>query len=162
MVLGDNAARASSHVLARPMTLPSELTMLGLMLEFRGFHVVLTGDGRDALNAVILYSPDAVVSDLNMPHLDGLALCRAGRAPSTGGSVPVILWSSAPADDSRLPQALALSAGSRSLLCGDPKLRAPASDAIAAVRDQRRRPCRLWVSVCVSDATARLARCRPA
>ncbi len=84
------------------------LTMLGLMLECRGFDVVLAGDGRDALNAVIRHGPDAVVSDMNMPHLDGLGLCQALRELPDGGSVPVILWSSAQADDSRLLQAVAL------------------------------------------------------
>lgn len=84
------------------------LTMLGLMLEFRGFDVVLTGDGREALTAVTLSGPDAVVSDMNMPYLDGLALCRAVRALPAGASVPVILWSSAEHDDPRLLQAIAL------------------------------------------------------
>lgn len=97
----------------RPLVVVAEdgvdaLTMLGLMLEFRGFDVVLTGDGREALNAVILDGPDAVVSDMNMPHLDGLALCRAVRALPTGGGIPVILWSSAEVDDPRLLQANAL------------------------------------------------------
>lgn len=87
---------------------PDARMMLGVMLEFRGFDVVLTVDGRDALEAVLVHRPDAVVSDLDMPHLDGLGLCRAVRAMAAGVSLPVILWSSARADDPRLLQAIAL------------------------------------------------------
>lgn len=85
-------------------------TMLGLLLEFRGFDVILTVDGRDALAAVVVHHPDAVVSDLNMPNLDGLELCRAVRAlpASDGSSMPVILWSSVKTDDPRLAEAIAL------------------------------------------------------
>ncbi len=83
-------------------------TMLGLMLELRGIDVVLASDGRDALDAVLLHQPDAVVSDLTMPILDGLELCRAVRALPLCRPLPVILWSSAVAGDSRLLEAIAL------------------------------------------------------
>lgn len=87
---------------------PSERTMLGLMLEVKGFDTVLTADGRAALDAVLTHGPDAVVSDMNMPHLDGLGLCRALRALRPAAALPVILWSSADPDDPRLVEAIAL------------------------------------------------------
>jgi len=97
----------------RPLIVVAEdgvdaLAMLGLMLEFHGFDVVLTGDGCEALNAVLVYKPDAVVTDMNMPHLDGLGLCRAVRALPTPALLPVILWSSAEADDPRFLEAIEL------------------------------------------------------
>lgn len=82
--------------------------MLGLMLEFRGYDVALAVDGRDALDAVLARRPDAIVSDMNMPGLDGLGLCRAVRCLQTFTSLPVILWSSAEADDPRLVETVAL------------------------------------------------------
>ena len=87
---------------------PGERTMLGLMLEVKGFDTVLTADGRAALDAVLIHGPDAVVSDMNMPHLDGLGLCRALRALRPAADLPVILWSSADPDDPRLVEAIAL------------------------------------------------------
>jgi CheY-like chemotaxis protein len=84
------------------------LAMLGLTLEFHGFDVVMTGDGCEALKAVLVYKPDAVVSDMNMPQLDGLGLCRAVRALPATAFLPVILWSSAEADDPRLLEAIEL------------------------------------------------------
>jgi CheY-like chemotaxis protein len=82
--------------------------MLGIMLEFSGFDVVLTGDGRAALDAVLAHGPDALVSDMNMPDLDGLGLCQAVRALHAGDSLPVIIWSSAAVDDPRLVEAIGL------------------------------------------------------
>jgi CheY-like chemotaxis protein len=43
-----------------------------------------------------------------MPHLDGLGLCRAVRALPTPALLPVILWSSAEADDPRFLEAIEL------------------------------------------------------
>ena len=82
--------------------------MLGLMLELHGFDVVLTVDGRDALAAVMDHCPAAVVSDMNMPNLDGLELCRALRSFPQSAALPVVLWSSAGPDDPRMLEALAL------------------------------------------------------
>ena len=84
------------------------LAMLGLMLEFHGFDVVMTADGCEAFKAVLVYKPDAVVSDMNMPQLDGLGLCQAVRALPATAFLPVILWSSAEADDPRLLEAIEL------------------------------------------------------
>jgi two-component system response regulator MprA len=97
---------------ARPLIVVAEdgvdaRTMLGSMLDFHGFDVVLAIDGREALGSILVHRPDAVVSDMNMPHLDGLGLCRALRA-LPGDSLPVILWSSVQADDPRLLEAIAL------------------------------------------------------
>jgi PleD family two-component response regulator len=84
------------------------LAMLGSMLECHGFDVVMTGDGCEALKAVLVYKPDAVVSDMTMPQLDGLGLCRAVRALPATAFLPVILWSSAEADDPRMLEAIEL------------------------------------------------------
>lgn len=86
----------------------AERTMVGFMLEVSGFDVVLTVDGLDALDAVRVHCPDAVVSDMNMPNLDGLGLCRALRALPTAAATPVILWSSVDAEDVRLRESIAL------------------------------------------------------
>ncbi len=59
------------------------------------------------LDAVQDCRPDAVVSDMNMPRLDGLGLCRAVRALPGGDSVPIILWTSAERDDPRVQVAVA-------------------------------------------------------
>jgi two-component system response regulator MprA len=53
---------------------------LGRALKLEGFSVTLAADGAAALEAVREAPPDALVLDLAMPGIDGLAVARALRA----------------------------------------------------------------------------------
>jgi two-component system KDP operon response regulator KdpE len=59
-------------------------------LTARGFVVEDRPDGESALRAAEWFRPDLVVLDLNMPGMDGLAVCRALR---DGGDVPILILS---------------------------------------------------------------------
>ncbi|HUQ70860.1 MAG TPA: response regulator, partial [Planctomycetaceae bacterium] len=61
----------------------------GLLTRHPGWDVQYATDGRDALDKIELHVPDLVVTDLNMPELDGLELVRIIR--ETYPLVPVIL-----------------------------------------------------------------------
>jgi two-component system response regulator MtrA len=63
-----------------------ELTTIGLRAA--GYEVVGAADGREALDRFAAEQPDAVVLDIMLPILDGLAVCRTIRLEST---VPVIM-----------------------------------------------------------------------
>ncbi|WP_020577632.1 response regulator transcription factor [Actinopolymorpha alba] len=58
-------------------------------LVFNGYEVDLAENGEQALRSVAAQSPDAVVLDVMMPRLDGIATCRALRA--TGNDVPILV-----------------------------------------------------------------------
>jgi two-component system CAI-1 autoinducer sensor kinase/phosphatase CqsS len=82
---------------------------LGRMLNERGFHAVEANDGQSALE--LLKDPsrriDAVVTDIFMPGLDGLAIARAIRSlPSPLRDTPVI-GLSAHVDDAMVSEARA-------------------------------------------------------
>ncbi|MFO0613372.1 MAG: response regulator [Polyangiaceae bacterium] len=62
-------------------------------LERAGFRAVIALDGELALAAAARERPSAVVLDLIMPNLDGIALLdRVRRDPSWEG-VPIFIWS---------------------------------------------------------------------
>ena len=63
--------------------------MLARTLTAEGFEVESVGDGGTALATLERRVPDAVVLDVVMPGLDGLAVCRRVRA--AGLDVPVLL-----------------------------------------------------------------------
>ncbi len=58
-------------------------------LVFNGYDVELAENGEQALRSVATKSPDAVILDVMMPRLDGIATCRALRA--TGNDVPILV-----------------------------------------------------------------------
>ncbi|MEU8587350.1 response regulator transcription factor [Streptomyces sp. NPDC048664] len=58
-------------------------------LELEGFTVLGVADGHAALVAVADWEPDAMVLDVMMPVVDGLAVCRRLRA--LGDRVPILV-----------------------------------------------------------------------
>jgi two-component system KDP operon response regulator KdpE len=59
-------------------------------LSSRGFAVEVAADGEEAIGAVRTFDPDLVILDLNLPELDGLAVCRHLRGWS---AVPILVLS---------------------------------------------------------------------
>lgn len=60
-----------------------------IMLQARGFQVEIYPDGAQALRAVEHNPPDLVLTDLDMPHMDGLELVEAIKLSRP--QVPVVL-----------------------------------------------------------------------
>jgi two-component system chemotaxis sensor kinase CheA len=73
------------------------------ILEAAGYSVATAHDGRDAL--AVLERDRAislVITDLEMPGLDGIGLTRAIRADILRSSLPVVIVTSRAADEDRL------------------------------------------------------------
>jgi len=64
--------------------------VVSFTLRRAGFEVVLAHDGQAALERWQAESPDLIVLDLNLPKLDGLAVCKQVRAQS---ATPIIILS---------------------------------------------------------------------
>lgn len=63
---------------------------LGITLRARGYEVLVAADGRSALQAVAEAAPDAILLDLGLPDMDGMAVLRQVRGSS---GVPIIVVS---------------------------------------------------------------------
>ncbi len=59
---------------------PAVRTMLRTLLELDDREVLEAGDGEVAWKMILRHRPAIVVTDIQMPRLDGLALCRRIRA----------------------------------------------------------------------------------
>lgn len=66
------------------------------------FRVQTADDGEQGLERAAVIVPDLIVSDLMMPRLDGLELCRRLREDERISHVPVILLTARAADEARL------------------------------------------------------------
>jgi len=71
------------------------VTYLSLLLRKMGFSkIVIAENGMEALKILKMWSPHAIILDVNMPEMDGVATLRAlKRSPETQG-IPVIMVSS--------------------------------------------------------------------
>ncbi len=78
-------------------------------LRARGLQVITAEDGQEALETLAHTPVDLVITDLNMPKLDGFGLVQAIREDGDYGSLPVIILSSL-SDDKDVNRGLSLGA----------------------------------------------------
>src|SRR5579864_948722 len=82
-------AAEKSHVLVVDDE-PQITRVLRTVLTSQGYQVQTAAEGQAALSSFTASRPELVITDLVMPHMDGLELCRRIRAVS---SVPIIVLS---------------------------------------------------------------------
>jgi two-component system chemotaxis sensor kinase CheA len=97
--LGPSSAAAPAPALAALDVVLAEDSLatrevLRVLMEEQGFRVRLAGDGEEALQRIAEALPDVLVSDVNMPRRDGLALTRALRGRPETARLPIVLLTS--------------------------------------------------------------------
>ncbi len=65
--------------------------LLAVLLEHAGFQVAAAGHGGEALERLLDHPADLVITDLDMPVVDGWELARRLRALAGCGGIPVII-----------------------------------------------------------------------
>ena len=76
--------------------------MVAGLLRNLGYDVQIALDGATALEHVLVAPPDLLVSDINMPLMNGYELCRSLRADPATALLPVILITSTEAQTERI------------------------------------------------------------
>lgn len=69
---------------------PQITRVLRTTLSAQRYDIRVANDGETALEIIKDWTPDLVITDISMPHMDGLALCRELRMRS---QVPIIVLS---------------------------------------------------------------------
>ena len=72
---------------------PKVLRFIGIDLKLRGFEVISTTSGREALDLVKSAKPDIMLLDIIMPEIDGFEVLKELR---TFTDLPVIVFSASP------------------------------------------------------------------
>lgn len=65
--------------------------MIRFTLRNAGYEVVEASDGRDALQKLPAAAPGLLITDLNMPNVDGLELIRQVRALPAFRYLPIVM-----------------------------------------------------------------------
>lgn len=74
--------------------------MVSFTLRGAGYEVVEAADGQQAMSAIAATKVDLVITDLNMPVMDGLTLIRRLRAIPAHRTLPILMLTTE-ADESK-------------------------------------------------------------
>jgi PAS domain S-box-containing protein len=80
----------------------ADMRQYAVRLLAERYRVVAVPDGRALLEAAREHHPDLVLTDVMMPHLDGMGVVRELRADPALRTVPVILLSARAGEESRV------------------------------------------------------------
>jgi two-component system chemotaxis response regulator CheY len=72
--------------------------LLNATLRSAGFEVNLADDGEDGLRKFDDSDPDLVITDINMPRLDGFGFIEAARSRQRDRVVPILVLTTESAD----------------------------------------------------------------
>lgn len=80
----------------------SDITEL-LSYNFRdaGYEVLTASDGMAAVSTAQRWLPEAIVLDLNLPGLDGFAVCEMLRVLPSTRDIPILMLTAFASEDSR-------------------------------------------------------------
>jgi DNA-binding response OmpR family regulator len=78
---------------------PRYVWAIRVNLEARGYTVLTAANGQKAVELVAGKTPDLVILDVRMPHLDGLEACQRIRQFST---VPILMLTAAAEDTDKV------------------------------------------------------------
>lgn len=76
--------------------------MVCFTLKQAGYEVVEACDGRDALNKADSSGIHMLITDLNMPNVDGIELIRQIRAKPQYKFIPIIMLTTESSDDKKM------------------------------------------------------------
>ena len=76
--------------------------LIAATLAPEGFDVHLAGDGEEGLASLATLRPDVIVTDLNMPRLDGFGLIAAARKLDAARATPILGLTTESAPDLKL------------------------------------------------------------
>ena len=79
------------HTVAIVDDISSNLTYFKEALETFGYQTMTAENGKEALEKIMATVPDLVLSDVNMPEMNGYELCEALKGTEETRDVPIIL-----------------------------------------------------------------------
>ncbi len=75
------------------------LTLLVSILKSENYDVITAFDGAEALTAIKMNRPDAVILDIQMPKLDGIEVLQRIKGSPETASLPVIMLTAKAGDE---------------------------------------------------------------
>ncbi len=70
---------------------PTIRALVAMALRGAGFEVVLASDGVSGIESLQEAQPDLIITDINMPRMDGFGVIEAVRADDRYSDVPILV-----------------------------------------------------------------------
>src|SRR5882672_9592917 len=86
--------------------LPDQLELMKTFLSLRDYRVHATTSAAEAFRIAHKVRPDLVISDVSMPDINGIELCRMIRMDKDLQTIPVLLVSAIRKDSESVTQGL--------------------------------------------------------
>ena len=65
--------------------------LLGLFLRSKGYEVAYAENGIDGLEKLGSENPNMIISDLNMPYMDGIEFVKSIRSDPARAEIPILM-----------------------------------------------------------------------
>lgn len=93
----NESQKIDASAFARPMVFvvdpdPAFRKLMKFFLEEAGYAVTFFDDGYSALDRIRVNKPELLITEMILPHLDGLALCRLLRADPVTSDVKILVY----------------------------------------------------------------------
>ena len=88
----------------RVLTVDDSRTMLAMLqhtLSKAGFEVLQAEDGQQGLDVLAQGNVDVVITDINMPVMDGIEFIKNVRASGTNQSLPILILTTETSQEKR-------------------------------------------------------------
>ncbi len=72
----------------------AELKLISGYLQQGGYDTITAINGQEALEKAVETKPDLIITDLVMPEMNGLTLCRQVKKNTTTADIPIIACTS--------------------------------------------------------------------
>ncbi len=89
----------STQITGKPLVLVADddathRKVIQKVLEESGFRVITAPNGKDAIDQVATFNPDVILLDVEMPEMDGFAVCEIIRARKADREIPIFIMTS--------------------------------------------------------------------
>ena len=70
---------------------PTTRKLIGLFLKAKGYAVAYAENGLDGIEKIGMENPNLIITDLNMPFMDGIEFVKSVRADPARAEIPILM-----------------------------------------------------------------------